>query len=69
MLVEQGVILLELGKPRESIDYFSKAIAEDSGYKQAWLRRAEAYDQLGRRASANADRRRAEAIEESAGDG
>ena len=64
-LTEEGLSLLHEGKFRVSVDYFTRAISRDRGNKQAWLSRAEAYDGLGRRASAAADRRQAETIDDS----
>ena len=61
-LTQEGLSLLREGKFRVAVDYFSRAIARDRGYKQAWLSRAEAYDGLGRRASAAGDRRQAATI-------
>jgi len=61
-LTEQGRELLDQGKAREAVDLFTKAIAQDPVFKQAWESRAAAYDQLGRRASAAGDRRRATVI-------
>jgi len=62
-LTEEGLSLLHEGKFRLSVDYFTRAISRDRGNKQAWLSRAEAYDGLGRRASAAADRRQAATID------
>ncbi len=62
-LTEEGLSLLDQGKVREAVDYFTRAIARDRSYKQAWLSRAESYDRLGRRASAAADRRQAITID------
>ena len=63
-LTEEGLGLLNEGKFRVAVDYFSRAIARDRSYKQAWLSRADAYDGLGRRASAAADRRQAATIDD-----
>ena len=46
-LVEQGINLLDQGKAREAVDSFTKAIAQDGNYREAWERRAQAYDRLG----------------------
>ena len=62
-LTEEGKSLLDQGKARQAVDYFTRAIARDRSYKQAWLFRADAYDQLGRRASASGDRRQAATID------
>ena len=63
-LTEEGLSNLREGKFRVSVDFFTRAIARDRSYKQAWLSRAEAYDGLGRRASAASDRRQAATIDD-----
>ena len=68
-LTEEGLSLFDQGKVREAVDYFTKAIARDRGYKQAWLFRAESYDRLGRRASAAADRRQPATIDDGSSSG
>ena len=47
-LTERGVSLFNQGRFQEAIDQFTKAIALDPDYKEAWERRAEAYGRLGR---------------------
>ena len=61
-LTERGIQLFNLGRTQESIDQFTKAIALDSNYKEAWEHRAEAYSRLGRGEQAAEDRRRLQAI-------
>ena len=68
-LTEEGLSILHEGKFRVAVDYFTKAIARDRSYKQAWLSRAQAYDRLGRRASAAADRRQAATIDDGGSSG
>ena len=60
---------MDEGKFRVAVDSFTRAIARDRSYKQAWLLRAEAYDRLGRRASAAADRRQAAIIDDDGSSG
>ena len=61
-MTERGVRLFNQARIQESIDQFTKAIALDSNYTQAWARRAEAYARLGRGAEAAEDRRKLEAL-------
>lgn len=61
--VAQGIGFLDEKKAREASECFTKAIALDPSNRTALARRADAYDQMGRRASASGDRRRAAAIE------
>ena len=61
-MTERGVGLFNQGRIQESIDQFTKAIALDPNYIEAWARRAEAYAQLGRGNEAAEDRRRLEAL-------
>ena len=61
-MTERGVGLFNQGRIQESIDQFTKAIALDPNYVEAWARRAEAYAQLGRGNEAAEDRRRLEAL-------
>ena len=62
VMTERGVGLFNQGRIQESIDQFTKAIALDPNYVDAWARRAEAYAQLGRGNEAAEDRRRLEAL-------
>jgi tetratricopeptide (TPR) repeat protein len=61
-MTERGVGLFNQVRIQESIDQFTKAIALDPNYVEAWARRAEAYAQLGRGSEAAEDRRRLEAL-------
>lgn len=61
-LTERGVSLFNQGRFQEAIDQFTKAIALDPDYKEAWERRAEAYGKLGRPERQKADQRRLEAF-------
>ena len=47
-MTERGVALFNQGRIQEAIDQFTKAIALDPNYVDAWAGRAEAYAQLGR---------------------
>jgi tetratricopeptide (TPR) repeat protein len=68
-MTERGVRLFNQGRTQESIDQFTKAIALDPNYTQAWARRAEAYARLGRGAEAAEDRRRLDALDASSSTG
>jgi Tfp pilus assembly protein PilF len=57
-LTNRGIERLNEGKVQESIDQFTKALAMDSNYAEAWERRAEAHSRLGRNDEAEEDRRR-----------
>ena len=61
-LTARGIGLFNEGRIQESIDQFTKAIALDPNYREAWQRRAEAYGRLGRPERQQADQRRLEAI-------
>ncbi len=61
-MTERGIRLFNQGRVQEAIDQFTKAIALDANYKEAWERRAEAYSKLGRSEQAAEDRRRLQAI-------
>ncbi|PKB82807.1 MAG: hypothetical protein BZY88_03620 [SAR202 cluster bacterium Io17-Chloro-G9] len=61
-MTERGIWLFNQGRIQESIDQFTKAIALDSNFKEAWEHRAEAYSRLGRGEQAAEDRRRLQAI-------
>lgn len=61
-LTARGVELFNEGRLQESIDQFTKAIALDPNYREAWERRAEAYGRLGRPERQKADQSRLEAI-------
>ena len=61
-LTARGIELFNQGRLQESIDQFTKAIALDPNYREAWERRAEAYGRMGRPERQQADQRRLEAI-------
>lgn len=61
-LTERGVTLFNQGRYQEAIDQFTKAIALDGNYREAWERRAEAYGKMGRPERQKADQRRLEAF-------
>jgi Flp pilus assembly protein TadD len=56
-MVSRGIERYGEEKYQEAIDQFTKAIALDPNYAEAWERRAEAYAQLGRPQQAEDDRR------------
>ena len=62
-LTEDAKNLLAQGEAKEASNLLTKAIALDPTYGEAWGVRADAYDQLGRRASASGDRRKARSME------
>ena len=68
-MTERGIRLFNLGRTQEAIDQFTKAIALDADYKEAWERRAEAYASLGRDGEAAEDRRSLNAINPSSSSG
>lgn len=57
-LTNRGIERLNEGRIQESIDQFTKALAMDPNYAEAWERRAEAYTQMGRNDEAAEDLRR-----------
>jgi Flp pilus assembly protein TadD len=61
-MTERGIWLFNQGRIQESIDQFTKALALDVDFKEAWEHRAEAYSRLGRGEQAAEDRRRLQAI-------
>ena len=61
-MTERGVRLVNQGRIQEAIDQFTKAIALDPDYSQAWGCRAEAYSRLGRGEQAAEDQRRLDAL-------
>ena len=61
-LTERGMSLFNQGRYQEAIDQFTKAIALDPTYREAWEQRAEAYGRMGRSERQKADLRRLEAI-------
>ncbi|MCH8802393.1 MAG: tetratricopeptide repeat protein [Chloroflexi bacterium] len=69
VMTSRGIERFDEGKYQEAIDQFTKAIALDANYKEAWERRAEAYATLGRDGEAEEDRRRLNAINPSSSTG
>lgn len=61
-MTEAGLTLFNQGRVREAVDQFTKAIALDPRYREAWENRAKAYDQLGLSDKAAADQAQLEAI-------
>ena len=61
-MTERGVQLFNQGRTQEAIDQFTKAIALDANYVEAWAKRAEAYALLGRGDQAAEDRRRLDSL-------
>ena len=61
-MTESGLALFNQGRVREAVDQFTKAIALDPRYREAWANRARAYTQLGLNDKAAADRQQLEAI-------
>ncbi|PKB74146.1 MAG: hypothetical protein BZY72_03435 [SAR202 cluster bacterium Io17-Chloro-G8] len=63
VMTSRGIERFDEGKFQEAIDQFTKAIALDSKYVDAWERRAEAYAQLGRPKHAEEDRRHLQGLD------
>ncbi len=61
-MTERGVRLFNQGRTQEAIDQFTKAIALDAGYIEAWAKRTEAYALLGRGEQAAEDQRRLDSL-------
>ncbi|HIM37607.1 MAG TPA: hypothetical protein EYM38_06235 [Dehalococcoidia bacterium] len=61
-MTERGVQLFNQGRTQEAIDQFTKAIALDAGFIEAWAKRAEAYALLGRGDQAAEDQRRLDSL-------
>jgi tetratricopeptide (TPR) repeat protein len=61
-MTEAGLALFNQGRVREAVDQFTKAIALDPRYLDAWANRAKAYNQLGLSEKAAADQAQLEAI-------
>ena len=61
-MTESGLALFNQGRVREAVDQFTKAIALDPRYREAWVNRARAYTHLGLNEKAAADRQQLEAI-------
>ena len=56
-MTARGMRMFNDGRIQEAIDQFTKAIALDPSFPEAWERRAEAYSKQGRGEAADADRR------------
>ena len=69
VMTSRGIERFDAGKFQEAIDQFTKAIALDPNYVEAWQRRAEAYAQLGRPQQAEEDRRHLQALDPSSSPG
>ena len=61
-MTEAGLALFNQGRVSEAVDQFTKAIALDPRYRDAWENRAKAYDKLGLSEKAAADQQQLEAI-------
>lgn len=61
-MTELGLSMFNQGRVREAVDQFTKAIALDPRYGEAWANRARAYTELGLNEKAAADRQQLEAI-------
>ncbi len=69
VMTSRGIERFDAGKFQEAIDQFTKAIALDPNYADAWQRRAEAYAQLGRPKQAEEDRRHLQGLDPSSSPG
>jgi hypothetical protein len=69
VMTSRGIERFDAGKYQEAIDQFTKAIALDPNYADAWQRRAEAYSQLGRAQQAEEDRRHLQGLDPSSSPG
>ena len=69
VMTSRGIERFDEGKFQEAIDQFTKAIALDPKYVDAWERRAEAYAQLGRPKQAEEDRRHLQGLDPSSSPG
>jgi hypothetical protein len=69
VMTARGIERFDEGKYQEAIDQFTKAIALDPNYAEAWQRRAEAYAQLGRSEQAAEDRRHLQGLDPSSSPG
>ena len=69
VMVSRGIERFDQGKFQEAIDQFTKAIALDPNYAEAWERRSEAYAQLGRPQQAEDDRRHLQGLDPSSSPG
>ena len=69
VMTSRGIERFDAGKYQEAIDQFTKAIALDPNYADAWQRRAEAHAQLGRSKQAEDDRRHLQGLDPSSSPG
>ena len=69
VMTSRGIEQFAEGKYQEAIDQYTKAIALDPNYADAWQRRAEAYAQLGRSERAAEDRRHLQGLDPSSSPG
>ena len=69
VMTSRGIERFDAGKFQEAIDQYTKAIALDPKYIDAWQRRAEAYAQLGRPKRAEEDRRHLQGLDPSSSPG
>ena len=69
VMVSRGIERFEAGEFQQAIDQFTKAIALDPNYAEAWERRSEAYAQLGRPQQAEDDRRHLQGLDPSSSPG
>ena len=65
VMVSRGMERFQEEKYQEAIDQFTKAIALDPNYAEAWEKRAEAYAQMGRSQQAADDRRHLQGLDPS----
>ena len=68
-MTARGIGRLDDGRIQEAIDQFTKAIALDPNYREAWEHRAEAYSKQGRDEEAAEDRRRIQGLNASSSPG
>ena len=61
-MTERGVRMFDNGRIQEAIDQFTKAIALDPYFREAFERRAEAYARQGRGEQADEDRRKLQGL-------
>ena len=69
VMVSRGMERFAEEKYQEAIDQFTKAIALDPNYAEAWEKRAEAYAQMGRSQQAADDRRHLQGLDPSSSPG
>ena len=69
VMVSRGIERFAEAKYQEAIDQFTKAIALDPNYAEAWERRADSYAQMGRSERAEDDRRHLRGLDPSSSPG